>query len=48
MTTSMICTSHSPLLYCYAKAPDDWTALLAAFKEREAAAQEFDADQRWR
>ena len=23
MTTSMICASHSPLLYCYAKAPED-------------------------
>lgn len=44
MTTSMICASHSPLLYCYAKAPDDWEALQAAFKARQEAAQAFDAD----
>ena len=40
----MICASHSPLLYCYAKAPDDWEALQAAFKVRQEAAQAFDAD----
>jgi 2,3-dihydroxyphenylpropionate 1,2-dioxygenase len=44
MTTSMICASHSPLLYCYAKAPDDWEALQAAFKARQEAAKAFDAD----
>ncbi len=44
MTTSLVCASHSPLLYCYAKAPDDWDALQAAYKEREAAVQKFDAD----
>ena len=44
MTTSLICASHSPLLYCYAKAPDDWDALQAAFRAREEAAQNFDAD----
>jgi 2,3-dihydroxyphenylpropionate 1,2-dioxygenase len=40
----MICASHSPLLYCYAKAPRDWEALQAAFKARQEAAQAFDAD----
>ncbi len=44
MTTSMICASHSPLLYCFAKAPDDWDAIQSAFKEREDAARAFDAD----
>jgi len=44
MTTAMVCASHSPLLYCYAKAPDDWEAMQAAFAEREKAAQAFDAD----
>ncbi len=44
MTTSLICASHSPLLYCYAKAPDDWEALQAAFRAREEAVQNFDAD----
>ena len=44
MTTSMICASHSPLLYCYAREPDDWDALQAAYRERESAARAFDAD----
>jgi 2,3-dihydroxyphenylpropionate 1,2-dioxygenase len=44
MTTSLICASHSPLLYCYAKEPDDWMELQVAYREREAAAQAFDAD----
>ena len=44
MTTSMICASHSPLLYCYAKEPDDWESMQNAFAARERAAQEFDAD----
>jgi len=44
MTTSLICASHSPLLYCYAKAPQDWDALQAAYSERENAAKAFDAD----
>ena len=44
MTTSLICASHSPLLYCYAKEPDDWNELQAAYKNRAKAAQEFNAD----
>ena len=44
MTTSLICASHSPLLYCYAKAPDEWGGLQTAYEERKAAAQAFDAD----
>jgi 2,3-dihydroxyphenylpropionate 1,2-dioxygenase len=44
MTTSLICASHSPLLYCYAKAPDDWEEIQAAFRAREEAAQQYDAD----
>lgn len=44
MTTSMICASHSPLLYCYAKPPEDWDALQAAYARREKAAKAFDAD----
>jgi len=44
MTTSLICASHSPLLYCYAKPPDDWDSLQAAYAERARAAKAFDAD----
>lgn len=42
MTTALLCASHSPLLYCFAKEPDDWTALQAAFHERAAAVADFD------
>ena len=44
MTTSLICASHSPLLYCYAKEPDDWEALKAAYKAREDAVRDFDPE----
>ena len=44
MTTSMICASHSPLLYCHAREPDDWEELQTAFAERGQAAREFNAD----
>lgn len=44
MATSLICASHSPLLYCHAKPPKDWDALQAAYKTREAAARRFDAE----
>lgn len=44
MISSLICASHSPLLYCYARPPTDWDALQQAYKEREAAAKAFDAD----
>ncbi len=44
MTTSLVCASHSPLLYCYARAPKDWEELQAAFRAREEAVQNFDAD----
>ena len=40
----MICASHSPLLYCYAKPPDDWDAIQMAFADCEKAAQAYDAD----
>ena len=44
MRTSMVCASHSPLLYCYAKEPNDWDTMQAAFTKRASAAQAFDAD----
>ena len=42
MTTSLICASHSPLLYCYAREPKDWDGLQRAFAERAQAVSEFD------
>ena len=44
MTTAMICASHSPLLYCHAKPPEDWDAMQAAFAARSEAARAFGAD----
>ena len=44
MTTSLICASHSPLLYCYARAPKDWDGLQRAFAERAQAVSEFDPE----
>ena len=42
--TMLVCASHSPLLYCYAKEPADWEALQHAFAERAKAIAEFDPE----
>ena len=44
MKTFLTCASHSPLLYCYDKAPDDWDGLQKAYAEREQEIREFDPD----
>ena len=44
MTSSLICASHSPLLYCYAKQPRDWSALQLAYEKRIKAVKKFDPD----
>ena len=44
MTTSLVCASHSPLLYCYAREPDDWAGLQKAFSDRTGAISEFDPE----
>jgi hypothetical protein len=44
MNTFLTCASHSPLLYCYDKEPDDWDGLQEAYAAREQAIREFDAD----
>jgi 2,3-dihydroxyphenylpropionate 1,2-dioxygenase len=44
MTTAVVCASHSPLLYCFAKPPDDWDALQSAFKAKEQATRKYEAD----
>ncbi len=40
----LVCASHSPLLYCYAKEPEDWDALQQAFADRAKAIAEFDPE----
>jgi 2,3-dihydroxyphenylpropionate 1,2-dioxygenase len=44
MSTFLICASHSPLLYCFDKAPDDWENLQQAFRDREQAIRDFDPE----
>jgi len=44
MSTFLTCASHSPLLYCYDKEPDDWDALQQAYAERVAAIRDFDPE----
>ena len=42
--TSVICASHSPLLYCYAKEPADWAAIQAAYSARREQVAAFDPE----
>lgn len=42
--TTVICASHSPLLYCYAKEPADWAAIQAAYSERREQVEAFDPE----
>ena len=42
--TILVCASHSPLLYCYAREPEDWDALQHAFAERAKAIADFDPE----
>ncbi len=44
MGTSLICASHSPLLFCFKKEPEDWEKLQRTFKERAAAIRKFDPE----
>lgn len=44
MNTALLCASHSPLLYCFAKEPEEWTALQAAFKARADAVADFNPE----
>jgi 2,3-dihydroxyphenylpropionate 1,2-dioxygenase len=44
MTTALVCASHSPLMYCYAKPPDDWDEIQAAFALQAERVREFDPE----
>lgn len=44
MTTSLVCASHSPLLYCHAREPGDWEGLQQAFAARAQAVVEFNPE----
>jgi len=44
LSTRLVCASHSPLLYCYARAPDDWDALQQAMQSAADAVRDFDPD----
>lgn len=44
MNTRLVCASHSPLMFCYKKEPEQWEELQAAFKEQATAVEEFDPE----
>lgn len=44
MSTALVCASHSPLLYCFAKEPARWDELQSAFATRADAVAEFDPE----
>ena len=44
MPTSLVCSSHSPLMYCYAREPEGWDDLQRVFAERKAAIEAFAPD----
>jgi len=44
MSSSLICASHSPLLYCFKKEPEQWQALQRTFEERAEAIKLFDPE----
>ena len=44
MKSFLTCASHSPLLYCFDKEPDDWEALQQAYTERAGAIRDFAPD----
>lgn len=44
MSSSLICASHSPLLYCFKKEPEQWETLQRIFKERAEAIRLFNPE----
>lgn len=44
MSTALVCASHSPLLYCYDKQPDEWDQIQAGFIKVSKFVKEFDPE----
>lgn len=44
MKTFLTCASHSPLLYCFDREPDDWDDLQSEFAARGQAIRDFDPE----
>lgn len=44
MKSALVCASHSPLLYCYDKAPADWDAICDGFSRARAFVEDFAPD----
>jgi 2,3-dihydroxyphenylpropionate 1,2-dioxygenase len=44
MSSALLCASHSPLLYCFDKEPEDWEAIQAAFNKSAAFVKDFDPE----
>ena len=44
MPSALICASHSPLLYCYDKAPQEWDRIQAGFQQARAFVEAFEPE----
>lgn len=44
MPTALVCASHSPLLYCYDKAPQDWDKIQSGFETARRFVESFDPE----
>lgn len=44
MKTRLVCASHSPLMFCYKREPEQWDELQAALKEQARSVDEFDPE----
>ncbi|MBT3425242.1 MAG: hypothetical protein HN432_01400 [Gammaproteobacteria bacterium] len=44
MSTALVCSSHSPLLYCYDKPPQEWDAIQAAFQTSRDFVEAFNPE----
>src|ERR1700760_311477 len=44
MSSALVCVSHSPLMYCYAKAPAEHVEIAEQFDRRAAEVTAFDPE----
>ena len=44
MSRMLLCASHSPLNYCYARRPERWDEIEKVYRERRAALQAYDPE----
>jgi len=44
MPTALVCSSHSPLLYCFDKAPAEWDVIQAGFQSSRKFVEDYDPE----